>query len=46
MYNLRVGFLVRSLSIALVLGAVGAVLSELRQEIEDWTAYCSCTSSR
>lgn len=33
MYNLRGGFLVRPLSIALVLGAVGAVLSELEESV-------------
>jgi uncharacterized membrane protein len=40
MYNLRGGFLVRPLSIALVLGCVGAVLSELEESfpaLGGWT---------
>ena len=33
MYNLRGGFLVRPLSIALALGCVGAALSEMEESV-------------
>lgn len=38
-YNLRGGFLIRPLSIALVLGAVGAVLSWLEEEFPLWSNW-------
>ena len=47
MYNLRGGFLVRPLSIALVLGCVGAALSELEESFPPWAAgRPACSSPR
>jgi hypothetical protein len=39
MYNLRRGFLVRPLAITLVLGFVGAVLSELEDEFPGFSEW-------